>query len=156
MTVFQLIQFVKHKLLAKDRHGIHSPFVYEFNENIVNRLQLNTARYNDGFSIYFSSILKKILQYYNLNDFEFDCFSNYVTYNSKDKSTLEVNASSIEYEFDRIVLYDDIHKNNRQYQEWLNSTKNLENAVIIDLYKVGVVFISKRFKVSQNFKIRYK
>lgn len=51
MNGYQLLQWLKHRWLAKSRHGIHSPFVYHFSETVLYKQSSNGLK--DRIAAYF-------------------------------------------------------------------------------------------------------
>jgi len=56
---------------------------------------------------------------------------------------------------DTIIIFDDIRWNKEMLQAWQEIVQHSSVTLSLDLYKIGIIFFRKEFKVKQHFVIRY-
>lgn len=163
MSLFLFFQKLKYRLKAKNRHGIHSPFVYHFVEKILN------GRWPDKELRYFpfwkqakltskqSLILDRISSYYPIQTIHFlgETFEmstpqergRLLIYAEPKQVNLNINASDI------IILLNP-YSSTSQYLNWEILKKEPNISLSIDIYEMGILFFREEFLVKQHFLIR--
>ena len=129
MSVFHRFkQYLKYRIKAKSRHGVHSPFVYDFAEKVLrDKSDKNLeARIIDYFG--HSQIL--FLERNRLAEFE--------------RLHPKLNSQSV-------VIIRSIHESKTQTIEWEKIHSQPEVRLSIDLFKIGLLFFRDDFKVKQHF-----
>lgn len=163
MSLFLFFQKLKYRLEAKNRHGIHSPFVYHFVEKILN------GRWPDKELRYFpfwkqakltskqSLILDRIYSYYPIQTIHFlgETFEistrqeggRLLIYAESRQVELKVNPSDI------IILLNP-YSSKSQYINWQILKKEPEISLSIDICEMGILFFREEFLVKQHFTLR--
>ena len=54
-----------------------------------------------------------------------------------------------------IIIFDDIRWSNEMLQAWQEIVQHSSVTLSLDLYKIGIIFFRKEFKIKQHFVIRY-
>lgn len=163
MSLFLFFQKLKYRLKAKNRHGIHSPFVYHFVEKILN------GRWPDKELRSFpfwkqakltskqSLILDRICSYYPIQTIHFlgETFEistrqeggRLLIYAESRQVELKVNPSDI------IILLNP-YSSKSQYINWQILKKEPEISLSIDICEMGILFFREEFLVKQHFTLR--
>lgn len=125
MTLHSLIEFIKYRLKAKTRHGIHSPFVYAFIDNCL------------GMQSHLS--LKERINNY---------FGNAIKWPDE-----EYNVSLGNSLF--VLGIEDIHTNKEHQKLWHTLIKDAPFVLSIDLYSIGLLVHNPDIKEKQHFVLKY-
>lgn len=134
MTFHAFIEYLKYRLHAQTRHGVHSPFVYRFVESGL--------RGKNG--------LTKILA---------DYFGEDQVVSATDASPAHWQnwlAGQLPALTDKnVIVIPGIHKTKSHTACW-NELCNSNHIILsIDLYTCGLLFINRDIKQKQHFVIKY-
>ena len=169
MTLHAFKESVVYWWTAKDLHGVHSPFAYEFSEKILrDKVKTNPPAALKEFrwlpAKYFR-LLDKLMTYYHYKTI------HSLTHDNEDEPA----------PFDVLVLKEDapgnwvrlfnkyyphmlpnctivvsgIHKTERHSAKWTRLHKHPKVQMSIDLYGIGILFFRKEFKEKQHFVLKY-
>jgi hypothetical protein len=161
----QLYQTLKYRLSAKNRHGVHSPFVYDFIEQIIN------GKYKNPSITTLNNILNQhalmqlhstacIAAYYNISTFKkLDAQQNFIveSINANQLGTMYLLHAAQKwymqttFEENDIVLIEQIHKTEQCEAYWQNMIQQTNASLSIDLFDIGILFFRKDFLVKQHF-----
>ena len=152
-----------YRWYAKNRHGVHSPFVYTFVEQILNgkssvNKELNLpVDVSKTLSLKQQFLLLRILSFYKLSAIVFnDKEIGFETAQSPGRLyILENNISSRKFDKSDIVVLLNIYKDKQKNATWKAALRNENVSLSIDLFEAGVLFYAKEFKIKQHFILRY-
>jgi len=161
----QLIRYISHLFNARNQHGVHSPFVYDY----ITKCLYSKKKYDTNTSL---NILLKSLAYFsfrkvktvpeNLN------IINRIKeeFNSKDSEDLPYDLVYVDFPIllvlasyidkihnDSMFLIKNIHRNKQNSTHWEMLKQKEHVKVSIDLFYCGLLFVRKE-QAKEDFKIR--
>ena len=179
MNIHAFSEFLWYQWHSKTRHGVHSPFVYDFIERI---LQNKGATLTEGESLSITGytgaepdladllplryriLVSRIASYYGMHQL-------LVTNTEDDREPLPGNFLLIAAApkiwirlFNRhlpqmggasCIIIPDIHKTKRHSGKWRRICSHPKVKMSIDLFGLGVIFFREEFKEKQHFVLRY-
>ncbi len=169
MSPYSLREYIRYKWQAKSRHGIHSPFVYDFIEHVLLNKELQQQNnsgyisYNAGdagnFSIKLAGVPEKymvliatIIAYYNSPNQSFQEKPEFRFSNAENTGHLSEAQplSSL-----HILIVSNIHTSKHTSANWKNIYTDPKVRLSIDLYHIGILFFRNEFKEKQHFTLKY-
>ena len=163
MNSFTTIEYLKYKLRAQDRHGVHSPFVYSFNEVVLNK------------SGSIDQLVNNIIAYYSVKS------AHTIDLPSANKLQPTGNTVSNKsaMEFDKLHIWDLEAKNNStptlhdigsndiliikplyasptNKEQWDSLKDDNRVRLSIDLFQLGLLFFREEFIMKQHFILKFK
>ena len=171
MTLYETLQYLSYKWKAKGRHGIHSPFVYAFVEQIA-------LKSGDS-----ESLIKNIVAYFSFQDAgayiitptgEWSMVSSFPTDIEHDVSkkhemnfarlyivdSMPILSSSTDHILqqmlpDDVMITRQLHTSPYSTSQWeqIKAHKNVK--ISLDLFDTGIVLFKNEFKEKQHFILKY-
>ena len=175
MTPHAFFQYIKYRLVAKTRHGVHSPFVYDFIENLLyDKVDIPTENRKLSFleeqssSKIYKDLIVKIISYYNCNNIL--CVgqtglqnvyippeTELIWLNMRINITGEkiINKALDAAQSHTIIVVSNIHETKLHAEMWDRICADSKVKLSMDLYKIGLLFFKEDFKVKQHFILKY-
>lgn len=126
MSFRSFTAYIRYRLKAKTRHGIHSPFVYTFIDNCLG-IKSNLSL-EERINAYFSNLVEWVIDDVNIQP----------------SKTISVKAIR------------NIHSTTADTARWNRLAHNTEGVIIsIDLYSVGLLVYNPDVKEKQHFVLKY-
>lgn len=161
--MFLFFQKLKYHFRAKNRHGIHSPFVYHFVDTVLNggglkqplvysslwkQLRLNQKQ---------SIILDKICALYPIDSIHF-LDQEIVHAADKDASRLFIFFDALEIPLplqsrDIVVLINP-YASKDNFLNWRKVYTQPHIPLSLDVFELGILFFRKEFLVKQHFRLK--
>lgn len=129
MTFYSFCEYLKYRLKAKTRHGVHSPFVFQFIEKVL----------RDKSGIPFP---QKLVHYFS--------GQKVYTYN-----TMPPEGWAKARGADVIILIKGIHNSPADTAAWNKLHTDKAVTLSIDIFSYGLLFFNPDFKVKQHFVLKY-
>ncbi|PZF72925.1 hypothetical protein [Taibaiella soli] len=129
MTFHAFKQLLKYKWIAKTRHGVHSPFVFDFVEKVLR----DKTR---------GSFERKLINYFN-------------EYPITWRDISEINLHLADVPADEIIIIRNIHRDEAATQHWAALANDPAVKLSIDIYNYGLLFFRTSFKEKQHFVLKY-
>lgn len=133
MTLHALIQLLLYKRKAKGRHGTHSPFVYAFIEDGIQKVK--------------ASSLKELLRAYFTD--------KKLVFVEEQQATRQVKNLFDSTRADTIIAIKNIHATQEATDEWDKLSSNPRVTLSIDLYQYGLLCFDPAFQQKQHFIVKY-
>ena len=169
MNIHSFIEYVKYRWVAKDRHGVHSPFAYELSEKTLTAKPENNTRQIIQTPAWvtprYKALINILARNYKYNNlylipadepleippqdmliFSPDNPGNWVRHFNKYQQFLSQDSA---------VLVYGIHSSRRHSAKWKRLYTHPKVMMSIDLYNVGLLFFRKEFKEKQHFVLKY-
>lgn len=163
MFLYLFFQKLKYRLKAKNLHGVHSPFVYHFNEKILNgpwsenkldrfpfweQMKLNPKQ---------STILDRIITFYRINTVHF-LDQRFEIATGKDAGRLLVftdlsQIPLINNSADIVVVISP-YATEEKNVAWQNLINDSKIPLSIDVFELGILFFREEFLVKQHFVLK--
>ena len=168
MTIHAVIAYIKYSWSAKKLHGVHSPFVYKFSEDILYSTT-RSMRTIDLKSLHLQTryieLINKINEYYHCNE------NLLLTSRTEDNNSLYdlilltdnnpgtwvqlLNTHFKNLKAESIIIVPHIHANKRSSDKWRRLHTHPKILLSMDLYGLGIIFFRKEFKEKQHFILKY-
>ena len=157
---------LKHKLKAKGRHSIHSPFLFDIYENCIKNSNITSVKTKK------KSLLKKIKFFKNpdhISKSKLDLKKhNFIICLSKrlnadlvfingieNKKHLTEHYSSLEISNNsKFIIIDNIHSNKEATNAWEEIIKKENITLSVDFYYLGLISFSTDF-TKQHFILKF-
>jgi len=174
VSIFSFTEYLKYRWAAKDRHGVHSPFVYAFNDEVLS-VSRNEEDLISNIKTYFG--IKKTVTY-SLTPKGETCEINNpkdqnAVINHKGKKSslvfneltiLNTDGNGVPAFFDRhlsgfkpddMVIIRPIYNAPNYKNQWVEIQMNQKIKLSIDLYSMGLLFFREEFKEKQHFVLKF-
>jgi hypothetical protein len=163
LVLYLFLQKIKYRLRAKNLHGVHSPFVYQFNEQVLNGHYCAQKSSHYLFSVQLglnqkqSNILHKIIDFYGIQSIHF-LDQKVEMASGKDANRLLIFTDSrlipIYNNTDDIIVVVSPYATQEASVGWQQLIKTPHVPLSIDLFELGILFFRKEFLVKQHFVLR--
>lgn len=162
MSFYSWRQKINYRLKAKSRHGVHSPFVYHFIEQV---LLSRRAKDLPGLAPVYKELNKKqqflvqaIAAHYRISELVWGNTRFAVGETGGGVLYLAASPGSLpgQYAENDIAVILDIYKNPGQAKAWLKLIESQAVPLSADVFEMGILFFRKEFKVKQHFILKYR
>ncbi len=169
MTLHAFAEYLKYKWRAKNRHGIHSPFVYDLIDHVLldkGGIAAASIIKSPGLALAYENLVSRIAAYYH--------YKRIVVLPVADEQPMPQQADLIllgevapaqwlqlmdKYcevlTNDGAVIVSHIHKTKEHSLAWKKICAHNNVRMSIDLYGIGLLFFKKEFKEQQHFILKY-
>lgn len=173
MTLHALISFAEYRWNALSRHGVHSPFVYQFIERILRgrdpekgRIpdQKPDARIPQELPSRYRLVLQRMIITYHYgliqvlkNDAEQEPDAcDMLIFTAEPKVWIRLfNRHWPVINADGCIVITGVHQTKRHTAKWNRICSHPNVKCAIDLYGIGVLFQKEEFKEKQCFVLQY-
>jgi hypothetical protein len=126
VSLHTTFQYLKYRFRARGRHGVHSPFVYDFVENVLRGKGVKDA---------------KMIAFLRSRGF--------------DPVRLPAIPGQLRaFTEQTVFVLSQVHADAKQTAAWSLLAQMPQVTLSIDLYDTGLVFFHPDFKVKQHFVLR--
>ncbi|MBA3829643.1 MAG: hypothetical protein H0X33_11950 [Taibaiella sp.] len=161
MIFYSFSQYLKYRIKAKTRHGVHSPFVYAFIEQVIkNKGPLaSIAPIDDiGLTTRQQKMIARICEYVQCKEVlsvvdtgQLNTCSGLLIPGNKPDEWEEMYNSAGNINEQAVIIVTDIHKSEQHSIAWRKLYSRTSVRLSIDLFDVGVLLYRKEFKEKQHF-----
>lgn len=166
MKGYRFIEKLKHYCKAKNLHGTHSPFVYDFVGQILNApskelpvLSMIPSTARNSLSTQELAITERIIAHYAIKTVHFDQLDTENTQESREASLWlfsSVDKVILPIKEDDVVIVAHIHASKKQQEQWKLLVQKNSVRLSIEIFDMGFLFFRKEFIVPQHFLLRPK
>ena len=132
MSFNQFIEYIKYRLKARNRHGIHSPFVYELIDKCL--LSGDSDLYGERLPAYFGKEHLVLLK--------------------ADPGKWKEQSAALNNE--RVLIVPGIHRTPQHTEQWDALVADERILLTIDLFDAGLLINRDEFKEKQHFILKTK
>lgn len=160
MNLFKLRQYIRYRLKAQGRHGLHSPFAYAFVEDVL-RNYGSKADFLPYLAQYYS--IKNFVQYAN-GELVYKSVASTKKIAKRSALSFErlvffpsvegVNDHLASADVGDVLLVEGIHNDENSLTAWQHLCAHPRVTMSIDVFDCGLLFFREEFKVKQDFVLR--
>ena len=154
-----LYKYIKYLIFASNGkgHGIHSPFVYDFVVNVLNKSFKGTEKLDVLESAEHFILGKKYLHLINrIKSFYVDYTVQVFQLPFKTELVFSIFGKKMEEAIESdIFIITGLNSSGTAEKKWLEIKKNEKVTCSINLFFIGILFFKKDFKEKLDFMIRF-
>ncbi len=136
MTLYSFSAYLAYLWKARTRHGVHSPFVFDFIEQVLRGCHNDTFR-------------KRLEQYFGAEHVRWIDDADTTGW---EQVYLHTTAGRTELS---VIIFTDVHTTTAHTKTWQSLYSSPEVRLSIDLYRYGLLFYRDEFREKQHFILRY-
>lgn len=150
MTLHAVCQYFFFRMHAKGRHGTHSPFVYQFVEQVLRH------KNNDKVTTNTENLLAHLSAVYGLNVSETTLIPDSIVLLpvSEPQNWVKLIADYSSVLTQGFLVLPAIHSTAKHTKNWEIAKSQAAVSMSIDLYHSGLLLSRPEFKEKQNFVLR--
>jgi len=170
MTIHAAVAYIIYIWNAKGRHKLHSPFVYNFTEQVLNNKMVQTGssafeKDQHWLGHRYQKLLIRIIRY-------FDFHSILIAPPGSEDEAGKIDMLILKEDVCRqwvslfnkhlhltcpgsVIMVRGIHKSIQHTKKWNRLVNHPRVKMSIDLYGVGLLFFNEEFKEKQSFVLRF-
>jgi len=134
VTCHAFISYLRYRVAAKNRHGVHSPFVFDFVEKVLRQADRETFR-------------EKLAGFAGGKNMAF--------IREDDPAVWDAAFGRQERNEDTVIVFGGIHRTAFHSDAWQKIHDRPEVRLSMDLYHYGLLFFRKEFREKQHFILRF-
>lgn len=158
-STYFISQWIRHRLKAKGRHGVHSPFVYDFVEQILNRrFNIPTGFFEAPSGVITgrqAELLNYLSAYYHLTpalphdiaDVRQQEYQGLLFCTPPRLLDWPVSQQDM-------ILVTGIHESREQTERWHDMVNDKSVTLSLTLFNAGLLLFRKDFKIKQHFNLK--
>jgi hypothetical protein len=159
MTWSKTFKYWGYWLTASTRYKIHSPFVFDFIENVLrknNAGDISSIEFTDNLRLAkkYKDLIGRIIAYYHLFDTDRSNTIVILPHDYEDTlyrtDTWQVAGGSV-----KCIIYTSLRDSTKAEMEWKEVFESRNAMLTIDIFDIGLVFYGEQFKVKQHFVLRF-
>lgn len=170
MNIHSIKEYIKYQWTAKSRHRVHSPFVYNFIEQVL-RNKLKAPAHDKEYRNYkwmgarYQRLLTRTVKYFDHKtlicvppetDDETGTYDVLILKNDVPRQWVRLfNKYAHALHNNSIVLVAGIHGTERHTSKWNRLCNHPKVKMSMDLYGAGLLFFNDEFKEKQSFVLKY-
>lgn len=135
-------QWLNHYIFSNTLHGTHSPFVYEFLEDVVYQSNIKPKNKN-------VPLIERIIN--SREKGKVIIFDEHLSY---EELLEKYNHQKLTVDQETIFVFKKIRRSSIVHHTWKEICKDTTNKISIDLFEIGLLFFEQK-KPKEHFKIYY-
>lgn len=145
-----IFYYFRHFLIARSRHGTHSPFVYRLAKEVIYKKKDGIWNLPSSYQ----ALIHKVADYYESNIvFNTKETGLYLAYQCSIAETAREELAFLQYQY-RFIIMTHLYSTKENYRKWRDIQSDQRFVVCVDLFHFGIIFFRKK-QPKQTFRLRY-